>query len=317
MEMGISRQTQGSDGEQLPATVPDSQERRAALKIWIQQNLPAELVESTNNMVSYTLDRQRQDIEDSKDAAVRAIQEGMRVRVARLLEQLAERDVTTRQIVTYFEGIVADLTEKGKRDPKTKLYNLDWFMERLESFLAVEKRVRWCAVGIVDINSFKWYNDTLGHQTGDRIIAQVARTLSEQIRSGDYLAQERPEDKDVHARFGGDEFCFMIPDMPDSQNGVEIANRFKAAVEGYDWPREDERLVQKPVKVDVGIICLRLGPIEERRGVARQLAAKLINEADVLMYKAKGAESKVSGSRCVTVANGDLVDIHCVDGDSQ
>ena len=54
------------------------------------------------------------------------------------------------------------LTEKSHRDPKTKLLNFDWFMERVESFLAVEQRVRWCGVGVVDINSFKCYNDTLG-----------------------------------------------------------------------------------------------------------------------------------------------------------
>ena len=133
----------------------------------------------------------------------------------RLQPQLTEKDVTVSNIARYFEDVVADLTEKSHRDPKTKLLNFDWFMERVEGFLAVEQRVRWCGVGVVDITSFKWYNDTLGHALGDRIIERVARILSDQIRSEDFLALERAgEARDLHARFGGDEFCFLIPDLP-------------------------------------------------------------------------------------------------------
>jgi GGDEF domain-containing protein len=106
----------------------------------------------------------------------------------RLQRQLSEKDVTVSNIARYFEDVVADLTDKSHRDPKTKLLNFDWFMERVESFLAVEQRVRWCGVGVVDITSFKWYNDTLGHAIGDRIIEGVARILADQIRSQDFLA---------------------------------------------------------------------------------------------------------------------------------
>ena len=59
--------------------------------------------------------------------------------------------------------LVADLTDASHRDPKTRLMNFRRFIEQLESFLALEQRGRWCAVGLVDITSFKWYNDTLGH----------------------------------------------------------------------------------------------------------------------------------------------------------
>ena len=45
------------------------------------------------------------------------------------------------------------------------------------------------------------------------------------------------------------------------------------------------------MKVDVGVVCLRLGPVAERRGVARKLAAELIQRADKLMYEAKGQQS--------------------------
>jgi diguanylate cyclase (GGDEF)-like protein len=202
------------------------------------------------------------------------------------------------------------LTEKSHRDPKTKLLNFNWFMERVESFLAVEQRVRWCGVGVVDITSFKRYNDTLGHAVGDCIIERVATILSDQIRSQDFLALERGnETRDLHARFGGDEFCFLIPHLPGCVEATEIAERFKQAVERHDWAREDPRLAASPVKVDVGVVCLRLGSVAERRGVARRLAAELIQRADILMYDAKSQHSTRVHAAAVAVQDGSLVDV--------
>ena len=236
---------------------------------------------------------QRQLIEESKHDAIRALSEGFATKMERLQRQLSEKDVTVSNIARYFEEVVADLTEKSHRDPKTKLLNFDWFMERVESFLAVEQRVRWCGVGVVDITSFKWYNDTLGHALGDRIIERVAQILSDQIRSEDFLALERGrhDARDLHARFGGDEFCFLIPDLPGCAEAVDIAGRFKASVEGHDWRGKTGGWRKSPVRVDVGVVCLRLGPVAERRGVARKLAAELIHRADTLMYDAKGKRS--------------------------
>src|SRR5262249_46209556 len=152
-------------------------------------------------------------------------------------------------------------------------------------------------------------NDTLGHAVGDKIIEGVARILADQIRSQDYLAVERGEGRDLHARFGGDEFCFLIPDLPSCGQATEIAGRFKRAVESHDWSREDRRLSARPVKVDVGVVCLRLGSVQERRGVARKLAAELIQRADTLMYDAKGLKSTHVHTTAVRVAEGRLVDV--------
>jgi len=169
-------------------------------------------------------------------------------------------------------------------------------------------------VGVVDINSFKWYNDTLGHAVGDRIIEGVARILADQIRSEDFLAVERgTQGRDLHARFGGDEFCFLIPDLPGCTQAVDIANRFKNAVEKHDWSKEDRRLTARPVQVDVGVVCLRLGAVQERRGVARKLAAELIQRADALMYDAKGLKSAHVHTIAVAAANGQLIEIPASD----
>jgi diguanylate cyclase (GGDEF)-like protein len=290
----------------------DSPRTTADLRHWVRENLTLDEEASTAlfAMVDHVIARQRQLIEESKHEAIRALSEGFAAKMERLQHQLTEKDVTVSNIARYFEEVVADLTEKSHRDPKTKLLNFDWFMERVESYLAVEQRVRWCGVGVVDINSFKWYNDTLGHSTGDRIIERVARILADQIRSEDFLALERSgEGRDLHARFGGDEFCFLIPDLPGCDEAFEIADRFKEAVEAHDWSRDDRRLTARPVRVDVGVVCLQLGPIAERRGVARKLAADLISRADTLMYGAKGKRAEHVYATAVQIENGALTEL--------
>src|SRR5689334_12924283 len=300
------QQTVPSTAE-LPRTTRDLREWiRTALKLdGTQQERLLEVIDNV-------LGNQRQLLEESKHDAIRALSEGFAEKMSRLQRQLTEKDVTVSNIARYFEEVVAGLTEKSHRDPKTKLLNFDWFMERLESFLSVEQRGRWCGVGVVDINSFKWYNDTLGHAIGDKIIERVARILSDQIRSEDFLALERggADARDLHARFGGDEFCFLIPDLPGCAEAVEIADRFKHAVEAHDWSRDDRRLSPRPVRVDVGVVCLHLGPVAERRGVARKLAAELIHRADQLMYDAKSRRADHVFQAAVGVQNSALVEIH-------
>lgn len=301
------RETATAASDDTPRTTSD-------LREWIGRALRLDADEQVRLLeaIESVLGNQRQLLEESKHEAIRAMSEGFAEKMSRLQRQLTEKDVTVSNIARYFEEVVAGLTDKSHRDPKTKLLNFDWFMERLESFLSVEQRVRWCGVGVVDINSFKWYNDTLGHAVGDKIIERVARILSDQIRSEDFLALERgsADARDLHARFGGDEFCFLIPDLPGCTEAVEIADRFKHAVEGHDWSRDDRRLAARPVRVDVGVVCLHLGPVGERRGVARKLAAELIHRADQLMYDAKSSKADHVYRTAVGVENSALVEIH-------
>jgi diguanylate cyclase (GGDEF)-like protein len=291
--------------KQEPSTAVD-------LREWVQNKLDLDPNRASEllSRVDEVVRRQRQLVEASKQEAIRALSEAFAEKMDGLQRQLAEKDTTVSNIARYFEEVVADLSDKSHRDPKTKLLNFDWFMERVESFLAVEQRARWCGLGVVDINSFKWYNDTLGHAIGDKIIEGVARILADQIRSQDMLASDRElEGRDLHARFGGDEFCFLIPDLPGAEQAVDIAARFKLAVESYDWSREDRRLASRPVRVDVGVVCLRLGPIHERRGIARKLAAELIQRADKLMYDAKGIKSAHVHTTTVRVVDSRITDI--------
>jgi diguanylate cyclase (GGDEF)-like protein len=257
--------------------------------------------------------------QESKQEAIQALSAGFADKMARVQTELTAKDVTVNSISRYFEGLVADLTDKSNRDPKTKLMNFGRFTEQLESFLALEQRGgRWCAVGLVDITGFKWYNDALGHAVGDRIIERVAQILRETARSDDLIAQERGSGhhaKDLHARLGGDEFCFMIPDLADYHQAHTVGERFRDAVERYDWTLEDRRLAVQPPRVDVGVVCLWLGRVAERRFIARRLAADLIQRADKLMYEAKGQRASHIYLLRTRIENGELVEI--VDGARQ
>jgi diguanylate cyclase (GGDEF)-like protein len=249
--------------------------------------------------------------QESKDEAIRALSAGFAEKMARVKTELTAKDATVNSISRYFEALVADLTEKSHRGPKTKLMNFGRFTEQLESFLALEQRGRWSAIGLVDITGFKWYNDALGHAVGDRIIERVAHLLREQVRSDDLIAQERlgAHSNELHARLGGDEFCFLIPDLAQYRKAYAVAERFREAVERYDWTLEDQRLEAQPVRVDVGVVGLWLGRVAERRFIARRLAADLIQRADKLMYEAKGERATHIYLQCVRIHDGVLVEI--------
>lgn len=251
--------------------------------------------------------------QESKHEAIQALSAGFSDKMTRVKHELTARDATVSSIARYFEQLVADLTEKTHRDPKTKLMNFGRFTDQLESFLALEQRGRWCAVGLVDITGFKWYNDALGHAVGDRIIERVAHILREQVRSEDLLAQEQAEldghQRDLHARFGGDEFCFLIPDLVEYHQAYAVAERFREAVERYDWTIEDRRLSVQPIRVDVGVVCLWLGRAAERRVIAGRVAAGLVQRADTLMYEAKGERASHIHMVRMRVEDGELAEV--------
>jgi GGDEF domain-containing protein len=289
--------------DKSPESEHPQPQTRNELQLWVREQLklPRPVESALLGAIDAVFTRHERLWQESKHEAIQALSAGFADKMARVQTELLAKDATVSSISRYFEALVADLTDKSHRDPKTKLMNFGRFTEQLESFLALEQRGRWCAVGLVDITGFKWYNDALGHAVGDRIIGRVATLLREQVRSDDLLAQERlgagaaegigPRSQDLHARFGGDEFCFLIPDLAACHQAHSVGERFREAVERYDWTHEDRRLAVQPVRVDVGVVCLWLGRVAERRFIARRLSADLIQRADKLMYEAKGERS--------------------------
>src|SRR5438445_1656299 len=299
--------------DKLAPTAPQQPQTRNELQAWVRERLS--LDPSTEAALIAAIDtvftRHERLWQESKQEAIQALSAGFADKMAHVQTELSAKDATVSSIARYFEQLVADLTDKSHRDPKTKLMNFGRFTEQLESFLALEQRGRWCAIGLVDITGFKWYNDALGHPVGDRIIERVAHLLREQARSDDLIAQERlggPRSKDLHARLGGDEFCFLIPDLADFNQAHAVGERFREAVERFDWTLEDQRLAAQPVRVDVGVVCLWLGRVADRRFIARRLASSLIQRADKLMYEAKGQRASHIYLLRAEIKDGQLID---------
>src|SRR5260221_9647518 len=281
--------------QQIPSETPP--QTRNELQAWVRDRLrlPVALESSLLTAIDAVFMRHERLWQESKHDAIQALSAGFADKMAHLQTELSAKDATVSSISCYFEALVADLTDKSHRDPKTKLMNFSRFTEQLESFLALEQRGRWCAVGLVDITGFKWYNDALGHSVGDQIIERVAALLREQVRSDDLLAQERltPRGKDdghvsrdLHARFGGDEFCFLIPDLAECHQAHSVGERFREAVERYHWTLEDRRLSVQPVHVDVRVVCLWLGHVAARRFLAPRLAAPPLYPPPQIMHAA-------------------------------
>ena len=101
----------------------------------------------------------------------------------------------------------------------------------------------------------------------------------------------------------------MIPDLAECSQAHAVGERFREAVERYDWSKEDGRLDAQPVHVDVGVVCLWLGRVAERRFIARRLAADLIQRADKLMYEAKGQRASHIYLLKMRIDKGALVEV--------
>src|SRR6476659_3224567 len=190
--------------DKLPTPSMPQPQTRNELQEWVREQLtlPPALETSLLTAIDAVFTRHERLWQESKHEAIQALSAGFAAKMAHVQTELSAKDATVSSMSRYFEALVADLTDKSHRDPKTKLMNFGRFTEQLESFLALEQRGRWSAVGLVDITGFKCYNDALGHAVGDRIIERVAALLREQARSDDLLAQDRvsTRSEDLHAR---------------------------------------------------------------------------------------------------------------------
>jgi diguanylate cyclase (GGDEF)-like protein len=164
---------------------------------------------------------------------------------------------------------VSQLVERATIDALTGIPNRRSFDDQLDrEFERVARSGRALSVVVLDIDRFKAVNDTYGHQTGDRVLAEVARILRSQVRAGEMVA-----------RLGGEEFAWLLPDTTADQ-AVVAAERARRAVAAVDFD-------------GVGHITLSAGVNSVRRNVR---AAALLAGADRALYMAK------AGGRDQTVA---------------
>ncbi|MFV0934144.1 GGDEF domain-containing protein [Pseudomonas jessenii] len=108
---------------------------------------------------------------------------------------------------------------QASTDPMTGLYNRRAFYERSELALEICKRYKHhCSVLMLDIDHFKWVNDTHGHAVGDEALRWISRTLRTVLR-----------DVDIIGRLGGEEFAVVLPHT-DRHQALDTAERLRDTI---------------------------------------------------------------------------------------
>ncbi|WP_041521846.1 GGDEF domain-containing protein [Gilvimarinus agarilyticus] len=183
------------------------------------------------------------------------------------VSELEEKNSQLEIMLTELASVQAAIEEKNRslehmaaHDPLTGCFNRRAMREKLDEVFEVAsvKRSPLSCI-MLDIDHFKRINDTYGHTMGDEVIKLVADVLHEQVRGSDFVA-----------RFGGEEFCIILPDT-DIEHAEQIAQRCRQAIEQSE---------HKGVKVtsSFGLASLQIG---------MSSAGELVNQADEALYYSK------------------------------
>jgi diguanylate cyclase (GGDEF)-like protein/PAS domain S-box-containing protein len=158
------------------------------------------------------------------------------------------------------------LEHRVGRDPLTQLPNREVFTAELTHAIARHERASsHLGVLFIDVDSFKQINDSVGHEAGDLLLAEVAARLRATVRGGDIVA-----------RLGGDEFVILAQSLVSEHEIATLADRVVAA---FQDPLE---LESGPLSVSASIgVATAAGPPATAEG--------LIHDADTAMYRAKAA----------------------------
>jgi diguanylate cyclase (GGDEF)-like protein len=159
-----------------------------------------------------------------------------------------------------------ELTAIARRDPLTGLRNRRALSEDLELYESHATRYghSYC-MAMIDIDHFKGYNDTFGHQTGDEILQLVAGQLTALLREGDTLY-----------RYGGEEFLVILPEQ-SLESGGRAVERMRAGIEGIK--------LAHPTSAG-GILTFSAG-LAILSGGSDRLSGDVLLEADAALYRAK------------------------------
>lgn len=247
-------------------------------------------MESTASYSSSLGEAQAALVDAQDSGAVETIVQGLITatreteRTNRELEgQLAE---SRRQIAELQESLEA-IRYESLVDDLTTLANRKHFDQSLDRLVAEAQQTDVpFSLLFTDIDHFKKFNDTYGHQTGDQVLRLVALALKQNIKG-----------QDIACRFGGEEFAVLLP-RTDLAQSVVVAEHIREAV-------FSKELVKRSTGENLGRITISIGVAEWRRGDTLQ---SVVERADVCLYAAKrGGRNMVKCERDEGVFTGHKV----------
>ncbi len=176
---------------------------------------------------------------------------------------------------TGYVALFSDITERKQQEDRlwrqanfdalTGLPNRTLFMDRLSQAIHSAHREGWLlALMFIDLDHFKWINDSLGHEAGDQLLQEVAQRLRACARESDTVA-----------RLGGDEFTIILPDIDGRGGGEQVA---KKVLESLAQPLT---LAGRKEPFTSGSIGIAFYPDDASNADA------LLKSADMAMYQAK------------------------------
>jgi diguanylate cyclase (GGDEF)-like protein/PAS domain S-box-containing protein len=190
----------------------------------------------------------------------------VQLRAARLAGTGGAELVLQVQDVTERRRYEAQLQYLADHDPLTRLYNRRRFAEEVDWVVAYSRRYGSpAAVLVIDIDNFKFVNDTFGHATGDELLAAIGETLRTRCR-----------ETDIAGRLGGDEFGVIMPQSTQEDAGALAASLLEA-VRTQVGVTVGGRIVRSTVSIGVRLI----GPD------TTLTAEELLSDADIALYDAK------------------------------
>lgn len=227
---------------------------------------------TTANAYSGSLQSASGDLErDISVSAMKALADRLLAETRRMQETnraLEQKLEASRDDIASLQRDLDDVKRESLLDPLTKIANRKSFDHGMEAAIAEagSSETPLCLM-IIDIDHFKTFNDTYGHQTGDQVLRLVAMTLKSSIKG-----------KDLAARYGGEEFVAILP-ATDLEGAVAVAEGIRRAIQAKE-------LLKRSTNEKLGRITASFGVAAYASG---DTPAMLIERADRCLYAAKHA----------------------------